>query len=76
MLRKYRLAGCNMARVRTGKVNKNKAVQLDMPRPWTGNKPLFVRLTAAEIELLKQKKAQRKLHPVGCAGEGGLLDAA
>ena len=47
-----------------------------MPRPWTGNKPIFVRLTAAEIELLKQEKAQKKLSfPVGSAGEGHLHDA-
>ena len=40
-----------------------------MPRPWTGNKPLFVRLTAAEIELLKQEKAQKKLYSLSAALE-------
>ena len=40
-----------------------------MPRPWTGNKPLFVRLTAAEIELLKQEKSQRKLYSLSAALE-------
>jgi hypothetical protein len=47
----------------------NKAVQLDMPRPWTGNKPIFVRLTAAEIELLKQEKAEKKLYSLSAALE-------
>jgi hypothetical protein len=41
--------------------NKKKAVQLDMPRPWTGNKALYVRLTAAEVELLKREKAKQNL---------------
>jgi hypothetical protein len=40
-----------------------------MPRPWTGNKPIFVRLTAAEIELLKQEKAQKKLYSLSAALE-------
>ncbi len=32
-----------------------------MPRPWTGNKPFNVRLTTAEIELLKREKARQNL---------------
>jgi hypothetical protein len=52
-----------------GGSQNNKAVQLDMPRPWTGNKPIFVRLTAAEIELLKQEKAEKKLYSLSAALE-------
>jgi hypothetical protein len=44
-----------------------------MPRPWTGNKPIFVRLAAAEIDLLEQEKAQKKLSSLSAALEVALL---
>ncbi len=44
-----------------------------MPRPWTGNKPLFVRLAAAEIDLLEQEKAQKKLPSLSAALERAVL---
>lgn len=52
--------------------NKKKAVQLDMPRPWTGNKPFFVRLTSAEVELLRREKAKRNLPSLSAVMEKAL----
>jgi hypothetical protein len=54
--------------------NKKKAVQLDMPRPWTGNKPFFVRLTAAEVELLKREKVKQNLPSLSAVLEKALGD--
>ena len=54
--------------------NKKKAVQLDMPRPWTGNKPFFVRLTSAEVELLRREKAKQNLPSLSAVMEKALCD--
>jgi hypothetical protein len=45
-----------------------------MPRPWTGNKPFYVRLTTAEIELLKREKARQNLPSLSAVMEKAVCD--
>jgi hypothetical protein len=45
-----------------------------MPRPWTCSKPFNVRLTAAEIELLKQEKARQNLPSLSAVMEKAVRD--
>lgn len=45
-----------------------------MPRPWTGNKPFFVRLTAAEVELLKREKAKQNLPSLSAVMEKAVCE--
>jgi hypothetical protein len=50
-----------------------------VPRPRTGNKPIFVRLTSDELELLQQEKVSQRLPSLSAVVEKAIctmLDAS